>query len=111
MQSKTRRRLGIFAMLVAAILLVLVFAGLPLALSGTVVNRRVQFRDPLAGKVPSDFGIPYQDISFSSDAGILRGWYLPGASSSRTLVIFCHGLNRSRVELLPQSQFAHQLGL
>ena len=96
---------------IAGIVLLLVVVGMPIALSSAVVNRRFQFPDPLTGKVPLDFGIPFRDITFTATPGLaLRGWYLPG-SSDETIVVFCHGLNRSRVELLPQAQFVHSLGL
>lgn len=91
-------------------LFLILFVVGPLFFSSLVVNRRYQFPDPLIGKKPSDYGMTYQDVSlFSPPDIILRGWYVPG-EAGRTAVIFCHGLNRSRVEMLPQSQFAHSLG-
>ncbi|MBI4457151.1 MAG: alpha/beta hydrolase [Acidobacteria bacterium] len=98
------------AMLVFCGLILLLFVVGPLFLSAAIVNRRFQFPDPLLGKIPSDFQMPYEEVSFSSPPDItLRGWYVPG-QQDRTAVIFCHGLNRNRVEMLPQAQFVHSLG-
>jgi fermentation-respiration switch protein FrsA (DUF1100 family) len=81
------------------------------------------FRDPNDGKTPQDFGMAYQPADFQSSDGInLKGWYLPAASKSAAsepsagssapagTIIYCHGVNRTRIEMLPMAQFAHSLG-
>ena len=96
--------------LILATVFLFLFVAAPLLLSAAVVNRRFQFRDPLRGKTPSDLGMPYEEIAFPSPPDLtLRGWYIPG-DPGQTAVIFCHGLNRSRVEMLPQARFVHSLG-
>ncbi|HEV8131932.1 MAG TPA: alpha/beta hydrolase [Acidobacteriota bacterium] len=106
-----KRLLKRLCLIVLGLLFLLLFVVAPLFLSAVVVNRRYQFPDPLIRKTPADFGMQYEEVIFSSPPDIrLQGWYLPG-TTSRTAVIFCHGLNRSRVEMLPQAQFVHSLGL
>jgi fermentation-respiration switch protein FrsA (DUF1100 family) len=46
----------------------------------------------------------------SSDGVLLRGWYVPAAGGARGTIIYCHGLNRTRIEMLPMAAFGHQLG-
>lgn len=97
-------------MLVVSLVVLFLFVAGPLFVSAAVVNGRFQFPDPLLGRTPSDLGMSYQDIVFSSAPDVtLRGWYVPG-QAGRTAVVFCHGLNRARVEMLPQAQFVHGLG-
>ncbi len=112
MSAKTRWKnlLKWTAAIVLGFLFLILFVVGPLFFSAIAVNRRFQFPDPLAGKTPSDFGMPYREVSFSSPPDVtLHGWYIPG-NPQATEVIFCHGLNRSRVEMLPQAQFVHSLG-
>ena len=108
---RLRRWVGTTGIVLLAIVCLLLFVAGPLLLSAAVVNRRFQFPDPLLGKTPGDFAIPYDEISFAgAGSPTLRGWYIPG-QPGRATVIFSHGLNRSRVEMLPQAQFVHSLGL
>ena len=104
-----RKILGWVLGILGGIVALLVFVVIPLLLSSVVVNRRYQFPDPLRGNTPADFGVPFESVSFNSTPGItLRGWYLPG--NDGLAVVYCHGLNRSRVEMLPQARFMHQIG-
>ena len=71
------------------------------------------FRDPNDGKTPQDFGMSYRPVDFQSSDGIsLRGWYLPApaGSAAQGTIVYCHGVNRTRIEMLPMAQFAHNLG-
>lgn len=52
-------------------------------------------RLPDTPAMPSDYGLDYADIAFSSrDRLTLRGWFIPATSPCGT-VIFCHGHNGS----------------
>lgn len=60
------------------------------------VKRLTYPQRSLAGGTPSDYGLPYESISFSSlDGTILRGWFVP-ATQPRATVIFCHGRDGSK---------------
>src|SRR5208337_158485 len=41
---------------------------------------------------------------------LLRGWYIPATSGARGTIVYCHGLNRTRTEMLPMAAFGHHLG-
>jgi fermentation-respiration switch protein FrsA (DUF1100 family) len=51
------------------------------------------------GLSPADFGLSYQEISFSSteDGLLLSGWYLPAAGSQR-VIIMLHGEEQHRAD-------------
>lgn len=47
---------------------------------------------------PSEFGLAYEAVEFQASDGILlRGWFIPAESGSRT-VIFAHGYTSNRLE-------------
>lgn len=85
--------------------------------------RKYHFRDPNDGKTPQDFGMPYQAADFRAKDGVdIKGWYLPATSetagaplqgrsgSAAGTIIYCHGVNRTRIEMLPMALFGHSLG-
>ncbi len=93
--------------LVAAFFLVVV----PLFFAHLITSARFRFHDPNSGKTPQSFGIGYQSIEFhSSDGILLKGWYVPAGPKAVGTIIYCHGRNRSRVEMLPMEVFGHSLG-
>ena len=93
--------------LVALFFLVVV----PLFFTEIITARRFHFHDPNDGKTPQSFGLDYHDIEFHSRDGILlKGWYVPAGPDARGTLIYCHGQNRTRVEMLPMEVFGHSLG-
>lgn len=103
--------LGIFVVLFIAFF----YGVVPWFLTNITTTSRFHFRDPNDGKTPQDFGMAYRDIAFTSTDGIaLKGWYIPagiaGGAAPRGTIIFCHGHNRTRVEMLPDAAFARGLG-
>jgi alpha-beta hydrolase superfamily lysophospholipase len=60
----------------------------------------------LTGGIPSDYGLPYEKISFPSyDGTILRGWFVPAIHPQAT-VVFCHGRAGSKApDLIYVPQF------
>ncbi len=99
--------LAILAGLTAIFFLVVV----PWFFTWMVTKHRYHFPDPNDGKTPISFGMKFQDIQFKSTDGIvLRGWYVPAAGAAKGTIIYCHGMNRTRIEMLPMAQFGHQLG-
>ena len=87
--------------LVSLIALIL-FVVLPVGASFLITNSR--FRFPERGpKTPEAVGLSVTDAEFASSDGIpLRGWWNPG-DASMPVIIFVHGLNRSRLELLERA--------
>ena len=105
---------GWMLVLLAALVVVFFLVVVPWFFTTIVTTNRFHFPDPNDGKTPASFGMPYQEIAFrSSDDIDLKGWYIPAATSSGATegtIIYCHGQNRTRIEMLPMAQFAHSLG-
>ncbi len=103
--------LGIFAVLFFGFF----YGFVPWFLTNIATTNRFHFHDPNDGKTPQSFGMPYRDIAFTSTEGIpLKGWYVPadgsGGAKARGTIIYVHGQNRTRVEMLPDATFGHQTG-
>jgi len=72
---------------------------------------RFHYPDPNDGKTPISYGMNFKWVEFpSSDGILLRGWYVPASSEARGTIVYCHGLNRTRIEMLPMAAFGQQLG-
>jgi len=60
---------------------------------------------------PKSYNLDFRWIAFTSSDGIpLKGWYIPAEGPARGTIIYCHGLNRTRIEMLPHAVFGHSLG-
>jgi pimeloyl-ACP methyl ester carboxylesterase len=94
---------------VLAIIGIVLFVVLPVGGSFIITNSR--FRFPERGpKTPEAVGLSVMPAEFTSSDGIpLRGWWNPG-ESSKPVIIFCHGLNRSRLELLERAAESSRRG-
>ncbi|MEJ2008902.1 MAG: alpha/beta hydrolase [Acidobacteriota bacterium] len=93
--------------LVAVFFLVVV----PLFFTYLITSARFHFPDRNDGKTPQSYSLSYQSVEFhSSDGILLRGWYVPGGPDAHGTIVYCHGRNRSRVEMLPMAVFGHSLG-
>jgi fermentation-respiration switch protein FrsA (DUF1100 family) len=76
-----------------------------------VTTFNFHFPDPNDGKTPKSYGLDFQWTQFESSDGIrLSGWYIPAQPKARGTIIYCHGKNRSRIEMLPMAVLGHQLG-
>ncbi len=59
---------------------------------------------------PEKYGIAFQSVKFSSQDGApLAGWWLP-AEESPVVIIYCHGMFRSRLEMLERAAYFRQKG-
>jgi len=85
------------------------FVVLPVALSFLITNSH--FRFPERGpRDPASVGLEVRNVEFKSDDGIpLRGWWNPG-DPAKPVVVFVHGLNRSRAEHLERAAASHKRG-
>ena len=76
-----------------------------------VTHRRFHYPDSNDGKSPASYGLNARWVEFKSTDGIaLKGWYIPAPGPARGTIIYCHGLNRTRIEMLPRAQFGVRLG-
>ena len=100
-----RRILVVLLVAVGLFFLVL----LPVAGSYLITNSH--FRFPERGPhEPSAVGLSVEPVEFtSSDRVGLRGWWSPGEPDA-PVIIFVHGLNRSRLELLERAGAASARG-
>jgi pimeloyl-ACP methyl ester carboxylesterase len=97
--------------LVVVALVIFFYGFIPWFLTGIASTRRFHFHDPLDGKTPESFGMPYHDIEFTSSDGIdLKGWYVPAKGTAKGTIVYVHGYNRTRVEMLPEAVFGNGLG-
>jgi alpha-beta hydrolase superfamily lysophospholipase len=93
------RRAFYGALLLAAVLL---FVVLPLSASFLITNNRFRFpeRNP---RRPEDAGLRVTPVEFRSPDGLaLRGWWSAG-DETMPVILFCHGLNRSRQEMVERA--------
>lgn len=75
------------------------------------VHSRFNYFDKNDGKSPESYQLDYRWAEFTARDGVrLKGWYIPAAGTPRGTIIYVHGLNRTRVEMLPKAVFAHSLG-
>jgi len=95
--------------LIAGMLLVFFFVLLPVGGSFLITNSH--FRYPEKGpRNPEAVGLHVEDVEFKTADGLtLRGWW-SGGEPGFPAIIFCHGLNRSRLELLERAGEAHRRG-
>src|SRR5437016_9078018 len=81
----------------------------PIAASFLITNSHFQFRER-GPTTPEAVGLSVTPVEFMSQDGIpLRGWWSAG-ESSKPVIIFVHGLNRSRLELLERGADASRRG-
>ena len=91
-----------------AVILLLVFIGLPYLIStlytGSVGPRRK------ASSTPADYGLAYEDVTLATSDGLnLTAWYIPN-EAGRGTVIYCHGHLNHRGQMLDQAAFLHEKG-
>jgi uncharacterized protein len=84
-------------LLVAPVVLVITFVSLWSATQAVAATNVP--RTAVRPTVPSDRGLAYQDVAFStSDGARLSGWYLP--STNRVAVVLLHGAGSTRSDVL-----------
>lgn len=72
-------------------LIVVVLLAIPAWLVWAGSSRLIARRAPDVQTSPADYGLAYEDVSFTSRDGLmLRGWFIP-ANPARGTIIFCHG--------------------
>ncbi|HEV2351458.1 MAG TPA: alpha/beta hydrolase [Terriglobia bacterium] len=112
--SKIRKIFKWFLFTFLCCFFIFFYGVVPWFLTGITTSSGFHFHDPNDGKTPKDFGMDFHPIEFHSTDGILlKGWYIPAAadpSKARGTIVYAHGLNRTRIEMLPYAAFGHSLG-
>src|SRR5437867_6419952 len=94
---------------VLALICIVLFVVVPVGGSFIITNSRFQFRER-GPKTPEAVGLSVTPAAFVSEDGIsLRGWWNAG-ENSKPIIIFVHGLNRSRLEMLERAADANRRG-
>jgi hypothetical protein len=103
-----RNVLLMMAALVAAFLLIVV----PWFFTAMITHNQYHYPDPNDGKTPKSYHLDFCWIEFH-----LTGWnsleglvHSSRRDTARGTIIYCHGLNRTRTEMLPDAVFGHSLG-
>lgn len=107
--SRLRRWLKRLILAFVVVVVVLLFLVFPVAASFLITNSRFKFpeRGP---KTPSAVGLKVTDVEFNSSDGILlKGWWSEG-DATKPVILFSHGLNRSRLEMLERGGEANRRG-
>jgi alpha-beta hydrolase superfamily lysophospholipase len=87
------------------------FLFVPWFFARLATTRRFHYPDPNDGKTPISYEMNFDWVEFPSPDGVpVKGWYVPVAGAARGTIVYCHGLNRTRIEMLPMAAFGHQLG-
>jgi pimeloyl-ACP methyl ester carboxylesterase len=108
-RSTFKRWLIRLAILGASLIAFILFVVLPVGGSFLITNSRFQYRER-GPKTPDAVGLPVTKVEFTSSDGIpLRGWWSPG-DDTMPVIIFVHGLNRSRLELLERGAESNHRG-
>ena len=82
---------------------IFIFLVSPLLISFLLTRAGTRPSDEVLIDTPASYGVDYRDVEFPSRDGLaLRGWLTEGAPDKPT-IIACHGLFRSRQELLERS--------
>jgi fermentation-respiration switch protein FrsA (DUF1100 family) len=101
---------NVFLMLMALVAVFFLLV-VPWFFTSIATHRQYHYPDPNDGKTPKSYNLDFRWISFTSPDGIpLKGWYIPAQGSAHGTIIYCHGLNRTRIEMLPDAVFGHSLG-
>ena len=94
---------------VLAIIVLVSLVVIPVGGSFLITNSRFRFpeRNPLS---PEAVGLSVSEVEFNSPDGVeLRAWWDPG-ERAQPAIVFVHGLNRSRQELMERAGEARQRG-
>ncbi len=111
LSPRVRKVLRRLAILFASLIAIFFFVVVPGFFSQLITHGGFNYPDPNNGKAPISYGMQSEWAEFQATDGVtLRGWYVPAPSPARGTVIYCHGLNRSKVEMLPKAQFGHSIG-
>ena len=108
-RSKVRRWLKRAVITIVVTVVLILFVAFPIAASFLITNGR--FRFPERGPNTAEaVGLAVTPVEFSSSDGVaLKGWWNAG-DDLMPAIIFSHGLNRSRLEMLERGAESSRRG-
>ncbi|HTS68764.1 MAG TPA: alpha/beta hydrolase [Terriglobia bacterium] len=108
--SRIRRILRNVGLILLALIAIFFLGVVPWFFTSILTQGTFHYPDANDGKTPKSFNLDFQWIEFSSPDGVpLKGWYIPAEGAAKGTIVYCHGLNRTRVEMLPNAVFGHSL--
>src|SRR5215467_6668408 len=109
MSEKLYRWMRRLLVVVVGLVLVFFLVLIPVGGSFFITNSRFRYRER-GPKTPEEVGLTVTPVKFYASDGIeLQGWWIPG-EADKPVIIFCHGLNRSRLEMLERAAEAVRQG-
>ncbi len=109
--GKLRKVLKYIPWVLLALLMIFFYGFVPWFLTGIATTSRYHFPDPNDGKTPKAYAVDFREVEFkSADGVLLKGWYIPATGKPKGTIVYCHGHNRTRIEMLPEAVFGHGLG-
>jgi alpha-beta hydrolase superfamily lysophospholipase len=98
-------------LILAALVAAFFFIVVPWFFTSMITRNQFHYPDPNDGKTPISYNLGFRGIEFNSPDGIsLKGWYVPAEGAAHGTIVYCHGLNRTRIEMLPDAEFGHSRG-
>ena len=89
---------------------IFIFVVVPFFFSWVLTHAGSRPSDREMTSTPEKFGVAFQPVKFASQDGApLAGWWLP-AEESPVVIIYCHGMFRSRLEMLERAAYFRQKG-
>ncbi len=89
---------------------IFIFIVVPYFFSWVLTHARSRSSDQQMTSTPENYGVAYEKVNFSAaDGAALAGWWMP-AENSPVVIIYCHGLFRSRLEMLERAAFFRKQG-
>ncbi len=87
-----------------------IFLALPLIFSYHLTHSSTRTRDRELASTPASYGCPFAVVQFPSRDGLmLQGWWMEG-EEGKPILLLCHGLFRSRQEVLERACSLNKLG-
>lgn len=74
----------------------------------SLISHPVDVRQ-MVDATPSDYGMPYEDVTITSDDGLrLAGWYMPGSNGAA--IMLAHGFKSNRASMLEEAEMLSDSG-
>jgi fermentation-respiration switch protein FrsA (DUF1100 family) len=85
--------------------------GIYLGASVGVAWNSVRAKYQTLGRTPADYKLKFERVAFDSGGTPLAGWYVPSSlAAPRGVIVLCHGVDSTRLALLPKAALLHHAG-
>lgn len=92
------------------LIFIFIFVVVPYFFSHVLTHAGSRRSDRVMNVTPEAHGVTFQNVVFPAQDGTpLAGWWLP-AEESPVVIVYCHGLFRSRLEMLDRAVYFNKKG-